>query len=62
MRQLIQRALNREPSWGGHKAEREQAGRELLTMPPPPGDELEPDWKVQKREILDAPMQKWPGA
>lgn len=43
-------------------AERERAGRDLLAMPPPPGNGAEPDWKEQKREIRDAPMRKWPGA
>jgi len=41
-----------------HTAEREEAGRTLLAMPPPPGEE--PDWEEQKREMLDAPMRKWP--
>jgi transcriptional regulator with XRE-family HTH domain len=36
-----------------HVAEREQAGRELLEMPPPPGPSPEPDWEEQKREMLD---------
>lgn len=36
--------------------------RALLAMPPPPGDGREPDWEDQKREMLDAPMRKWPGA
>lgn len=39
--------------------ERERAGRELLALPPPPGDGPEPDWKDQKREMLDARMRKW---
>ncbi|HEY8809299.1 MAG TPA: helix-turn-helix transcriptional regulator [Solirubrobacterales bacterium] len=43
-------------------AQREHAGRELLAMSPPPGDGPEPDWEDQKRELLDAPMRKWPGA
>lgn len=38
------------------------AGLPLLAMPPPPGDGPEPDWEDQKRETLDAPMRKWPGA
>lgn len=38
------------------------AGLALLAMPPPPGDGPEPDWEDQKRETLDAPMRKWPGA
>jgi predicted AAA+ superfamily ATPase len=32
-------------------SERERAGRELLAMPPPPGDGPEPDWEDQKREM-----------
>ncbi len=31
-------------------------------MPPPPGEGPEPDWEEQKREMLDAPARKWPGA
>lgn len=42
-------------------AERERAGRELLALPPP-GAGPEPDWEDQKREMLDAPLRKWPGA
>lgn len=38
---------------------RERAGRELLALPPPPGDGPEPDWEEQKREMLDARMRKW---
>ena len=60
--ELVRRAIDREFSQGGRRVEREQAGRELLTMPPPPGDGPEPDWQEQKREMLDAPMRKWPGA
>lgn len=60
--ELVRRAIDREfPRDEGH-AERERAGRELLAMPPPPGDGPEPDWQDQKRELLDAPMRKWPGA
>jgi transcriptional regulator with XRE-family HTH domain len=43
-------------------AGREKASRALLAMPPPPGEGPEPDWEEQKREMLDAPMRKWPGA
>lgn len=43
-------------------AEREEAARALLAMSPPPGEGPEPDWEEQKREMLDAPMRKWPGA
>lgn len=60
--ELVRRAIDREFSQGERRVEREQAGRELLRMPPPPGDGPEPDWEVQKEEILDAPMRKWPGA
>lgn len=60
--ELVRRAIDREFSQGGRRVEREQAGRELLAMPPPPGDGPEPDWQDQKREMLDAPMRKWPGA
>lgn len=42
--------------------ERERAGRELLALPPPPGDGPEPDWEDQKREMLDARMRKWDDA
>lgn len=38
--------------------ERERAGRELLALPPPPGNGPEPDWEEQKREMLDARMRK----
>ena len=60
--ELVRRAIDREFPGIGHDAERERAGRELLAMPPPPGDGPEPDWEDQKRELLDAPMRKWPGA
>jgi hypothetical protein len=60
--ELVRRAIDHEFSQSSDDAERERAGRELLAMPPPPGDGLEPDWEVQKQEILDAPMRKWPGA
>lgn len=43
-------------------AKRERAGRELLAMPPPPGDGPEPYWEDQKRELRDASMRRWPGA
>jgi hypothetical protein len=60
--ELVRRAIDHEfPRAGGH-SEREQAGEELLAMPPPPGDGREPDWEDQKREMLDARMRKWPGA
>lgn len=60
--ELVRRAIDHEfPGIGPH-AERERAGRELLAMPPPPGDNPEPDWEDQKREMLDARMRKWPGS
>lgn len=59
--ELVRRAIDREFSRGGERAARERAGRELLALPPP-GDGPEPDWEDQKREMLDAPMRKWPGA
>lgn len=60
--ELVRRAIDHEFPGHGRDAERERAGRELLAMPPPPGDGPEPDWEDQKRELLDAPMRKWPGA
>jgi hypothetical protein len=60
--ELVRRAIDREFPAVGRQAERERAGRELLAMPPPPGDGPEPSWEDQKREMLDAPMSKWPGA
>lgn len=39
--------------------DRERAGRELLALPPPPGDGPEPDWEDQKQEMLDARMRRW---
>jgi hypothetical protein len=60
--ELVRRAIDREFPAVGHRAERERAGRELLAMSPPPGDGPEPSWEDQKREMLDAPMSKWPGA
>jgi transcriptional regulator with XRE-family HTH domain len=45
-----------------HVALREHADRELLAMPPPPGDGPEPDWEDQKRELRDARSSRWPGA
>lgn len=43
-----------------HVSQREGAGRDPLAMPVPPGPE--PDWGDQKREMLDARADKWPGA
>ncbi len=59
--ELVRRAIDREFSQGGRGAEREEAGRALLAMSPPP-DGPEPDWEIQKRAMLDAPQDKWPGA
>lgn len=58
--ELVRRAIDHEFPQVDRRAQRERAGRELLEMPPPPGPE--PDWEEQKREMLDAPMRKWPGA
>lgn len=56
--ELVRRAIDRE--FPPHDAERERAGQRLLAMGGPPGPE--PDWGNQKREILDAPSDKWSGA
>jgi hypothetical protein len=56
--ELVRRAIDRE--FPPHNAEREQAGQRLLSMAPPPG--REPEWEDQKREMLDEPARKWPGA
>ena len=56
--ELVRRAIDHEFPRVGLGAERRCAGRELLAMTPPPG--REPDWEEQKREMLDAPMHKWP--
>jgi hypothetical protein len=58
--ELVRRAIDHEYSRATADAEREQAGRDLLALPPPPGPE--PDWEDQKREMLDAPMRKWESA
>lgn len=58
--ELVRRAIDHEFPPAGRDTERERAGRELLAMSPPPGKE--PDWEDQKREMLDAPMRKWPDA
>jgi hypothetical protein len=60
--ELVRRAIDHEFPGAGDDTERERAGRELLAMPPPPGDGPEPDWEDQKQEMLDAPLRKWPGA
>lgn len=60
--ELVRRAIDREfPAIGDHVV-RERAGRELLALPPPPGEGPELDWDDQKREMLDAPTRRWPGA
>lgn len=60
--ELVRRAIDHEFPRIGARVERERAGRELLAMPPPPGDGAEPDWEDQKQEILDAPLRQWSGA
>lgn len=60
--ELVRRAIDHEFPRAGQQAERERAAEELLAMPPPPGEGPEPDWEEQKREMLDAPMRRWPGA
>jgi len=60
--ELVRRAIDHEFSRSSDDAERERAGRELLAMPPPPGEGPEPDWEIQKQEMLDAPLRRWPGA
>ncbi|HST36534.1 MAG TPA: hypothetical protein VLK25_07895 [Allosphingosinicella sp.] len=60
--ELVRRAIDREFPDKGRNAERERAGRELLEMPPPPGDGPEPDWQDQKKELRDARSDRWPGA
>ncbi|MGC1167160.1 MAG: hypothetical protein WA862_13750 [Solirubrobacterales bacterium] len=60
--ELVRRAIDREFPATGHQEERERAGRALLAMAPPSGEGPEPDWEDQKRELIDAPMRKWPGA
>jgi hypothetical protein len=51
--ELVRRAIDREYPRSNRQTQREQAGRELLAMAPPPGPER--DWEEQKREMLDAP-------
>jgi len=60
--ELVRRAIDHEFPGAGDDAERERAGRELLAMPPPPGEGPEPDWEDQKHEMLNARSDKWPGA
>jgi hypothetical protein len=58
--ELVRRAIDHE--YPSKESDRAAAVRALLAMPPPPGEGPEPDWEEQKREMLDAPMRKWPGA
>lgn len=58
--ELVRRAIDHE--FPADAPDRAAAARALLAMPPPPGEGPEPDWEEQKREMLDAPMRKWPGA
>jgi hypothetical protein len=58
--ELVRRAIDHE--FPLPVSDRAAAARRLLAMPPPPGDGPEPDWEEQKREMLDAPTRKWPGA
>jgi hypothetical protein len=60
--ELVRRAIDHEFPGVGQRAERERAGQALLAMPAPPGKGPEPDWEDQKRQMLDAPLRKWPGA
>lgn len=60
--ELVRRAIDHEFPAIGHQAERERAGQALLEMTPPSEDGPEPDWEDQKRELLDGPIRKWPGA
>jgi hypothetical protein len=60
--ELVRRAIDHEFPGVGDHTERERAGRELLALPPPPGDGPEPDWENQKRELRDARSSRWPGA
>ncbi len=57
--ELVRRAIDHE--YPAKSPDRAAAARRLLEMPPPPGEGPEPDWEDQKREMLDAPMRKWPG-
>lgn len=49
--ELVRRAIDREYPAGVD--DRGAAGARLLALPPPPGEEPEPDWELQKREMLD---------
>lgn len=49
--ELVRRAIDREYPTGDDN--RGAAGARLLELPPPSGEGPEPDWEVQKREMLD---------
>lgn len=49
--ELVRRAIDREYPRGAD--DRAAAGARLLGLTPPPGDDPEPDWELQKREMLD---------
>ncbi len=55
--ELVRRALEREfpPS----DADRQEAGRRLLSLSAPPGEGPEPAWEDQKRELREG---RFPGA
>lgn len=58
--ELVRRAIDHEYSLSSDSTERERAGRALLAMTAPEGPE--PDWEVQKQELLDARLRKLEGA
>ncbi len=58
--ELVRRAIDHEYSRQADDAERERAGQALLAMPTPQGPE--PDWEVQKREMLDERASKLEGS
>lgn len=55
--ELVRRAIDREYPTGDD--ERAAAGRRLLELPPPGGDGPEPDWEVQKAEMLNELDRRW---
>jgi hypothetical protein len=57
--ELVRRAIDHE--FALPASNRAAAARQLLAMPPPPGEGMEPDWEEQKREMRDR-SHKWPGA
>ena len=59
--ELVRRAIDHEYAGAADETERERAGRALLAMPPPPGDGPEPDWEVQKQEMLEERMRRLEG-